>query len=339
MSITAEKKHGRPTGRWRVEVGGKDKRLRGRVGSFEEAQRLEKEFRRRLATGEVAQAASTRPQAGMVPVTLLDALEKAQDKLWREGAWKPQAIAHVRVLAALMGAGKALADLTDDDFETAADTLLETKAPATLNKALAAVSKLLEHARAKGWIAAVPKLPWQPEPKGRIRVLTSEEEHRLLELMPKDVQALCILAVETGCRRGELLRVTAQDRTRPNWLVLPKTKAGEPQGVPLTERAQGALADLLADVVPSQQRLRHHFEAARIKAGLEDVCFHTYRHTCATRLLEAGVDLQETKEWLRHSDISTTLRYRHVSSKHLEATAGRLKGLGVSTFFRQGRAA
>src|SRR5687768_15208751 len=131
-------------------------------------------------------------------------------------------------------------------LRTALPRGLETKAPATVNRGLTAVSKLLGYARKKGWLTQEIDLPWQPEPKGRIRVLTEEEEHRLLEHMPRDVKALCILAVETGCRRGELLRITAKDRTRENWLVLPQTKAGEPQGVPLTERAQAALADLLA---------------------------------------------------------------------------------------------
>jgi integrase len=319
MSITAEKKHGRPTGAWRVEVAYKGQRLRGRATSIEAARDMEATFRARLANGEGASAPSAVDRSS--PTTLLDALQKAQDRLWDEGAWKAQAIAHVRSLATRIGSTRHLSTLTSDDFEEAVEELLAEKSPGTVNRALSAVSKLLAHARRRGWMTQEIDLPWQRESEGRIRVLTAAEEERLFAAMPADIREFCILAIETGCRRGELLRITPEDRTRQNWLVLPKTKAGKPQGVPLTARAQAALDNVLALGVPSQQRVRFQFEAARIKAGLEDCCFHILRHTCATRLLERGVDLQLTQEWMRHRDLKTTLRYRHVSSRHLEALA------------------
>jgi integrase len=321
MSIIAEKKHGKPTGRWRVEVGGKDNRLRGRAQTFEEAQKLETQFKKRLAQGEVAVVASRPSTKGMDPVTLLDALEKAEGRLWEEGAWKVQALAHIRSLAALIGIARPLRGLTEDDFEEAVEQMLETKAPATVNKALSCVSKLLGYSRKKGWIEHDLELPWQREGDGRIRWLTAEEEQRLLDALPLDMRAFCILAIETGCRRGELLRITADDLVGADWLVLPKTKSGKPRGVPLTDRAQDALADLFAMGFPSQQRVRQQFEKARAAAGLADVCFHILRHTCATRLLERGVDLQLTKEWMGHADLKTTLRYRHVSDNMLKSAA------------------
>jgi integrase len=321
MSIFAEKKHGKVTGAFRVEVGAKERRLRGRAKSFEEAKVLEAQFRRRLDAGEVPQRPSVNHWVGLEPVTLLDALARAEDRLWAEGAWKAQAQAHVRSLALLIGVHRPLRGLSEDDFERAVDTLLETKAPGTVNRALSAVSKVLRYARKKKWMEEEIDLPWQPEGHGRVRWLTTEEEARLIEHLPLDVRAFCILAIETGCRRGELLRIKEEDVLGADWLVLPKTKSGHPRGVPLTDRAQDALADLLAMGFPSQQRLRHHFEAARIKAGLEDVCFHILRHTCATRLLQNGVDLQVTKEWLGHRDLGTTLKYRHVSDGLLKAAA------------------
>lgn len=51
---------------------------------------------------------------------------------------------------------------------------------------------------------------------------------------------------------------------------------------------------------------------------LSDVKLHTFRHTCATRLAENGMDLLGLRDWLGHSDIKVTAeRYVHLMSSHL----------------------
>jgi integrase len=101
----------------------------------------------------------------------------------------------------------------------------------------------------------MPEFSWQDEDEGRIRWVTPDEETRLIATLralqsskrgrPADVDLdevadLCIVAIDTGCRRGEML--TAQpDQVQGKWLRLWKTKNGSARSVPLTERAQAIL--------------------------------------------------------------------------------------------------
>ena len=54
-------------------------------------------------------------------------------------------------------------------------------------------------------------------------------------------------------------------------------------------------------------------DPATDRAGLPWVTFHTFRHTCASLLFEAGRDVKQVQEWLGHADPGFTLRtYIHL---------------------------
>ena len=58
---------------------------------------------------------------------------------------------------------------------------------------------------------------------------------------------------------------------------------------------------------------------------------HTFRHTCATRLLEAGVDIYTVKEWLGHKTIETTLRYAKMTNMKLNQAKDLLEMRRINT--------
>jgi integrase len=60
---------------------------------------------------------------------------------------------------------------------------------------------------------------------------------------------------------------------------------------------------------------------ARKQIGLKDdneFIIHALRHTCASRLVNKGIDLYVVKEWLGHSSIQVTERYAHLSPRKLK---------------------
>jgi len=51
--------------------------------------------------------------------------------------------------------------------------------------------------------------------------------------------------------------------------------------------------------------------------GIQNFHFHDLRHTFASHLIMAGVDIKLVKELLVHKDIKMTLRYSHLAPSHL----------------------
>lgn len=56
---------------------------------------------------------------------------------------------------------------------------------------------------------------------------------------------------------------------------------------------------------------------AILNAGIEDFRVHDFRHTCASRLVQNGMTVQETAHILGHSNIATTMRYAHLEKNQV----------------------
>jgi len=78
----------------------------------------------------------------------------------------------------------------------------------------------------------------------------------------------------------------------------------------------------------TEQVVWYACQQATKRAGIDKpVPPHTLRHSFATHLLEAGVDLRTIQLLLGHSDLKATTVYLHLSHRHLQATASPLDAL------------
>jgi len=196
----------------------------------------------------------------------------------------------------------------------------------TINRKLAALSKLFAVAELHGVIDKRPKFPRQQEGDARDRVVSQEEEAVLLhyaeQFKKDDFRDALIVLLDTGLRVGELrkLRPCHVD-VRNNQLALSAdiTKSKQSREVPLTPRAREVVLRRKLGAAPKErlwpvtyQQLRQTWDYIKRLMGLaEDRTFviHACRHTCASRLAAAGVPLPGVQDFLGHANITTTMRY------------------------------
>ena len=162
--------------------------------------------------------------------------------------------------------------------------------------------------------------------KSRERTLSSEEQDKLLKQLPKEMQHIVLLAVETGMRRGEITSLTRANIDLKRKIVkLEETKNGSSREVPLSAAAMETLKEVLnsqvADVTGKlwrigPDRVSQVFAAAAKAAGLEDIRFHDLRHTAATRL--AGIyQAHELAKILGHKVLNMVMRYYNPTGEEL----------------------
>ena len=201
--------------------------------------------------------------------------------------------------------------------------------PATINRELA----LMKHAftlSTREWELCrdnpVKRVSMERENNARDRWLDYEEEESLLEVSPKWLCELITFAVNTGMRLDEILSLTWKhvDLFRKTATVI-KSKNKEKRTIPLNQllvdflKSKAKVRYMVSDYVFTsingtkidQGNLRRAFISARQKAELGDFRFHDLRHTFATRLVQAGIDLYKVQKLLGHKTPSMTQRYAH----------------------------
>jgi integrase len=206
----------------------------------------------------------------------------------------------------------------------------------TLNRYKANLSSVFEFARESYGISANPcrEIKAKPERAGRVRFLDDLERRALLEACKKSewdrLYLIVLLAITTGARRGELLKLRWRDiDMKSRHASIYDTKNGSNRVLPLTSESleelkkfQGIGSALL---FPSRinQKVAYDFRTPWNKAirtsKIKNFNFHDLRHTCASYLAQNGCTLIQIADVLGHSSISVTHKYSHLCIKHKQS--------------------
>lgn len=187
-----------------------------------------------------------------------------------------------------------------------------------------------------------------PRPKynnSRERFLTASEAGRLIEAAGQSynpqLKPIVQLLLYTGARKGELLNAkwANVDLERRTWYI-PDSKTGKARHVPFSADAVEVIKELVKIpgcpwLVPNPETrkpytdIKQAWNTARKNAGLRDVRIHDLRHSAASFMINAGIDLYAVGRILGHADHQSTMRYAHLANNTLlaavEAGAAKMK--------------
>jgi integrase len=208
------------------------------------------------------------------------------------------------------------------------DDLLKAYKPATVNRSLGALKKALAMAWERGattvdYSSLVKRIAENNE---RTVYLGMEEVQLIADHASEQVRAAIWVALLTGCRRGEICKITAEN-IKPDRIRIPagNTKTLRYREVPIVPALRPWLEYLPLSI--NFEGVKTGFRRAREAAGYPDVHFHDLRHSCATIMLGLGVDLHVVREILGHTSIKTTERYAHVMVAPQRAALAKLGAL------------
>lgn len=164
----------------------------------------------------------------------------------------------------------------------------------------------------------------------RERILTQDEERRLMDAAVSHLRPFLAIALNTGMRRGEILNLRwPQVDFRSRLVHVIKTKRAKNRIVPMNKTLYETLKALRAEAPGSDKvypwkHVQNAYEKARAGAKLDGLRLHDLRHTFATRLIQAGVDVFTVQRILGHSTITMTMRYVHSFEPEMRAAVEKL---------------
>ena len=215
-------------------------------------------------------------------------------------------------------------------------------AGASVNRDLAALKMMFNFFIKTGVIIKNPvsAVKFLPENLNRWKVISESAENLYLMAASELLQNIAILMIETGCRPDELFRlqrknIDLDDRTL--FIADGKTKSAR-RRIPLSNRAFDVLSSKLAQCdgnyvfansttgKPITSLKKAHLAAIK-RSKVERFRLYDLRHTFASRMAAAGVDLITLRDLLGHTSLAMTMRYAHGNEQNRRDAISKMEQL------------
>jgi integrase len=208
----------------------------------------------------------------------------------------------------------------------------------TANRVLTVLKAALNHAHREGRIGGDEAWravrAYRGADAARVRYLSDDDTRRLVNACDPDFRRLVTAALLTGCRYGELVRMTGADFNPDAGTVAIRTsKSGKPRHVVLTPegaeffalqatgKPAGALLFVRANGKPYRKGEQARPLAEACKRASVEVAFHELRHSYASRLVMAGAPLMVVARQLGHADTRMVEKhYGHLAPNYVADT-------------------
>ena len=270
-------------------------------------------------------------------------------------SWKSVDAVYIKNFSAFFGT-KCLHEITPHDLERyKSEKLLSVNAtpklknprkisPSTINRRLSWLRGVFNRAIDWGKLEHNPfkRVKFFKVSNGGTRYLEKEEITKFLAHCKGRLRAIVIVAINTGMRKGEIQNLKWGDLNfaeEQEKITVRVSKNGEMRYVQMNEAVKKALIGVKKhpnspyvfcgdDGTP--YNFQKSFETARKNSGILRFRFHDLRHTFASQMVMAGVDLNTVRELLGHKSLDMTLRYSHLSPDH-KARAVRVLDARIGT--------
>ncbi|MCZ6478883.1 MAG: site-specific integrase, partial [candidate division NC10 bacterium] len=202
------------------------------------------------------------------------------------------------------------------------------------NRELGTLKALINQCKTWGIYASenpVAKVRFFPEPRGKERIVTPDEEATLLAAAKEPLRTVILTGLYAGLRvASEALTLRWADVDLARRVLTVQSahaKSGKRRTVPINTVLHDALSRLAEGAGPEDFVFRHRngrrvremassFTRLCHRLGIVDVTPHCLRHTFASRLVMAGTDLETVRELGGWANLSMVQRYAHPSPQH-----------------------
>jgi integrase len=211
-----------------------------------------------------------------------------------------------------------------------------TERRVSANRELGFLKMILQRAVEWGELGSNPaaRVKKFAEQRNRLRILSDDEAARLLDAARPHLRPLLMLLLTTGMRPNEAFALRwaydgwdTEKKAKSSIVSIKKrvifipaslSKNHKDREVPLSNELVALLDALPRDAsgkVFEMNSAPKSFRAAVDDAELKNVTLYTLKHTAASRMIRAGVDIVTVCELLGHADIKTTMIYCHSSAE------------------------